>query len=100
MDEANRGLVVTVCLGDTSLSEESLISGLLNFPDVRIFWLVSGTHFAGFRGCFALCVKDDIAEQEERNGNLFHICVLIAGITGGSESVTRAAFMSSAAFCG
>ena len=99
MDEANRGLVAAVCLGDTSLSEES---------DIRAFKLsgcshllaVSGTHFAGFLAALPFVLRTILPNRKKGTVIYFIFAFLIAGITGWSESVTRAAFMSSAAFAG
>lgn len=99
MDDANRGLVAAVCLGDTSLSEES---------DIRDFKLsgcshlltVSGTHFAGFLAAFPFVLRTIFPNRKKGTFIYVIFAFLISGITGWSESVTRAAFMSSTAFAG
>ena len=94
-----KGLLAAVCLGDTSLADESLIR------DFRItgcshLLAVSGTHFAGFLIVLpyllgALC-------PDRRKSSLIYVlfAFITACITGWSESVTRAAFMSSSSFAG
>ena len=94
-----KGLIAAVCLGDTSLADDSVIRDF-RLSGCSHLLAVSGTHFAGFLIVLpyllgALC-------HDRRKNTVFYMffAFLIACITGWSESVTRAAFMSSSAFAG
>ena len=95
----DKGLIAAVCLGDSSLSDDSIIR------DFRIsgcshLLAVSGTHFAGFLIVLPYILGAVCPDRKKSSLIYVLFAFLTACITGWSESVTRAAFMSSSAFAG
>ena len=94
-----KGLIAAVCLGDTSLSDDSIIRAF-RISGCSHLLAVSGTHFAGF--LIVLPYILGAIFQDRRKCSLIYMffAFITACITGWSESVTRAAFMSTCAFAG
>ena len=92
-----KALFAAVCLGDSSLADDEVIRNF-RLSGCSHLLAVSGTHFAGFLAVLPYLLA--IMCPERKKGSLIYafFAFLIACITGWSESVTRAAVMSSCAF--
>ena len=93
----DKALLAAVCLGDTSLADQAVIRDF-RLSGCSHLLAVSGTHFAGFLAVLPYLLA--LVCPERKKGSLIYLfcAFLIACITGWSESVTRAAVMSSCAF--
>ncbi len=94
-----KGLIAAVCLGDSSLADDNAIRDF-RLSGCSHLLAVSGTHFAGFLAVLPYLLGL-LCPDRKKSSLIYGIFVFIIGcITGWSESVTRAAFMSSCAFTG
>ena len=93
----DKALFAAVCLGDSSLADDGVIRDF-RLSGCSHLLAVSGTHFAGFLAVLPYLLA--LVCPDRKKGSLIYALVafLIACITGWSESVTRAAVMSSCAF--
>ena len=93
----DKALFAAVCLGDSSLAEDGIIRDF-RLSGCSHLLAVSGTHFAGFLAVFPYLLA--IICPDRKKGALVYafFAFFTACITGWSESVTRAAVMSSCAF--
>lgn len=94
-----KGLLAAVCLGDSSLTEESITRDF-NLSGCSHLLAVSGTHFSGF--LVVLPYLLNIFSPDRRKTTIVYVffAFMIGCITGWNESVVRSAFMSSSAFAG
>lgn len=95
----DKALLAAVCLGDSSLAEDSMIRDF-SLSGCSHLLAVSGTHFAGFLAVLPYFLNALVPDRKRSSVIYALLSFLIACITGWSESVTRAAFMSSTAFAG
>ena len=96
-DDSVRALAAAVCLGDKSLTDDS-VKRDFKMSCCSHLLAVSGTHFSGFLAC--LPALFNAFKIKHKKALVIHIafCFLIGCLTGWSDSVTRAAFMSICAF--
>ncbi|MBO7450168.1 MAG: DNA internalization-related competence protein ComEC/Rec2 [Clostridiales bacterium] len=89
--EKDRGLLCALCLGDTSLIDDETKRDF-SLAGCSHLLAVSGTHFSSF----LLIVQAMTKNIPRKNRNLIRIMfiLVIGSLTGWTESVTRAAFMS------
>ncbi len=97
--EEEKGLFAAVCLGDSSLASDEVIR------DFRVsgcshLLAVSGTHFAGFLVALPYILAALCPDSKKSRIIYIVFALLIACMTGWSESVTRAMIMSACAFAG
>lgn len=98
-DAEDKAILAAVCLGDTSLADESVTRDF-RLSGCSHLLAVSGTHFAGFLIVLPYLLGAVSKDRRKNIGFYTFFTFLTACITGWSESVTRAAFMSSCSFAG
>ena len=94
-----KALLAAVCLGDSSLTEEKVTRDFA-LSGCSHLLAVSGTHFAGFLAALPYVLNSFCRDRRKTAGIYVFFAFLTACVTGWSESVTRAAFMSSTSFAG
>ncbi|MBO4681761.1 MAG: DNA internalization-related competence protein ComEC/Rec2 [Clostridiales bacterium] len=92
-----KALFAAVCLGDSSLADDDVVRDF-RLSGCSHLLAVSGTHFAGFLAVLPYLLAIVCPERKKGSQAYAFFAFLIACITGWSESVTRAAVMSSCAF--
>ena len=92
-DVSGRALTAAVCLGDKSLTDDSVIRDF-RMSCCSNLLAVSGMHFSAFLICLPLILG--LLKADRKTAFIVNVffAVLIGCITGWSESVTRAAVMS------
>ena len=98
-NDEDKGLLAAVCLGDTSLADDS-ISRDFKMAGCSHLLAVSGTHFAGFLIVLPYVLAAICPDRRKSSVIYTFFAFLTACITGWSESVTRSSIMSSCAFTG
>lgn len=94
-----KAMFAAVCLGDTSLCDESLTRDF-KISGCSHLLAVSGTHFAGFLVVLPYILGVLSPDRKKTSFVYVLFAFITACITGWSESVTRAAVMSSCSFSG
>ncbi len=96
-DESDKGLAGAVFMGDKSLVDDTVVRNF-KLSNCSHLLAVSGTHFSGF----LMIVSAFMSEMRFKKRNAVPVyllfCLLLGCFTGWSESVTRAAIMSSCAY--
>lgn len=98
-DSEDKALLAAVCLGDSSLAQAGMIRDF-SLSGCSHLLAVSGTHFAGFLAVLPFFLNVLVPDRRRSSVIYVFLSLMIACVTGWSESVTRAAFMSSTAFAG
>lgn len=96
-DKTYKALTAAVCLGDRSLVND-VIDRDFRMSCCSHLLAVSGTHFAGFLACLPMILN--ALRIDRKKAFILHVlfCIFIGFLTGWSDSVTRAAFMSICCF--
>ncbi len=96
-DETYKALAAAVCVGDRSLVPDR-VNRDFQISCCSHLLAVSGTHFTGFLACLPAVLN--ALKVKRRKAFAIHIlfCILTGCLTGWSDSVTRAAFMSICCF--
>lgn len=98
-NEEEKGLFAAVCLGDSSLVSDELIRDF-RLSGCSHLLAVSGTHFAGFLIALPYILAAICPDRKKSSLIYAFFALVIACLTGWTESVTRAVVMSSCAFAG
>lgn len=98
-NQEEKALLAAVCLGDSSLSDND-VTREFALSGCSHLLAVSGTHFAGFLAVLPYLLGAFCPDRKKTSVVYLLSAFLVACVTGWSESVTRAVFMSSTAFAG
>ena len=90
-DERDTSLLAALCLGDTSLADDSIIRDF-RLSDCSHLLAVSGTHFSSFMIVCSFCLRK--LGRKKKNVIQTGVILITGFLTGWTESVTRSAFMS------
>jgi len=96
-DEEKKGMVAAVFMGDKSLLDDSIVRAF-KLSNCSHLLAVSGTHFAGFLMVVTAILSELHIKKKYAVPLYIFFCVLLGCFTGWSESVTRAAVMSSCSY--
>lgn len=94
-----KGLLAAVCLGDSSLAEES-VTREFSLSGCSHLLAVSGTHFSGFLLVLPYLLNAICPDRRKTTIIYVFFAFIVGCVTGWNESVVRSAFMSSSAFAG